>query len=235
MHRLFWKIFLSFWFSLILFAGASLLAASLFLERTRGQDAIESPRSRLFAYIQEAQLIATDEGIEGLRSWLEKLDRREVIPFLLIDTDGKDLLERPVSSQLTERLNRRRRSPHHMEAGRPPSRRGLVQVPGGGEYRLIPDFQAATLNRVLSRPRVTAIPVILATLVSVWCVFSWLAISQSQFSGSAVRPADSPPVSWVYVSRLPWAGAAMKLPISRVISIRWPNGCKGSLAHNNSC
>ena len=51
MNRLFWKIFLSFWVSLILFAGSGLLAASLFLERTRAQNEVESPRDRQLTYI----------------------------------------------------------------------------------------------------------------------------------------------------------------------------------------
>jgi two-component system sensor histidine kinase CpxA len=171
MHRLFWKIFLSFWFSLILFAGASLLAASIFLEHTRAQNAIESPQARLLTYIKEARLIAEHDGIEGLKSWLKKLDRGEAIPFLLIDAEGRDLLERPLSSHLTERLNRRWRSPHHMGKGRPPLRRGLIQVPNDGDYLLVPDFQAVTLNRVMRRPRVIAIPVIVAAIVSGLVVF----------------------------------------------------------------
>lgn len=166
MNRLFWKIFLSFWISLILFAGAGLLAASLFLERTRAQDEIESPRDRHLTYINEAQLVAKNEGIEGLKSWLKKLDRTEAIPFLLIDSAGKDLLDRPVSSHLAERLDRRWKPRRPMDERRSPGHHGLIQVSGAGEYLLVPDFQAVTLNRVLSRPRVIALPVIVAAISS---------------------------------------------------------------------
>lgn len=167
MHRLFWKIFLSFWISLILFAGASLLAASLFLERTRTQDEIESPRARHLTYINEAQFIAENDGIDGLKLWLKKLDRKEAIPFLLIDADGKDLLDRPVSAHLSKRLARISKQPRRSERGkRPPRRRDPIQLPDGSEYRLMPDFQSVTLNRVLSRPRVIAAPVILAAIIS---------------------------------------------------------------------
>jgi two-component system sensor histidine kinase CpxA len=166
MHRLFWKIFLSFWFSLILFAGASLLAASLFLERTRAQDAIENPRTRLLTYIEEARFIAETEGIDGLKSWLEKLDRTEAIPFLLVDAAGKDLLERPVSSRLMERLQRGPRPPRHFQGGRPPKHWDLIQLTDGSNYRLVPAFHGVTLGRVLRRPRVIATPVIIAAIVS---------------------------------------------------------------------
>ena len=166
MNRLFWKIFLSFWISLILFAGAGLLAASLFLERTRAQDEIESPRDRQITYINEARFIAKIEGIEGLKSWLKKLDRTEAIPFLLVDRAGKDLLDRPISSHLAERLNRWMKPRRSMDERRSPGRHDPIQVPGVGEYLLVPDFQAVTLNRVLSRPRVIALPVIVAAIVS---------------------------------------------------------------------
>ncbi len=155
MHRLYWKIFLSFWLSLILFAGATLLAASLFLERTHAQDAIENPETRFSAYIQEARSIADNGGIKGLRPWLEDLDRREAIPILLLDAEGRNLLGRLVSPHLANHLRKKKLPPH-----------ALVQVPGQGQYRLVADYRAVTLHRVLRRPRVIATPLIIATIVS---------------------------------------------------------------------
>jgi len=166
MHRLFWKIFLSFWLSLIVFAAASLVAASLFIEHARSADTEESPRARFRTYLEEARSVAESQGVEGLTSWLKKLDRREVIPVFLIDTRGRDLLDRPVSIHVAERIDRGQRRVPHGEFSGPPSRRGLVQTPDGSEYHLIPDFRAVTLNRVLSRPRVIAIPLIAAAIIS---------------------------------------------------------------------
>lgn len=166
MSRLFWKIFLSFWVSLILFAGSGLLAASLFLERTRAQNEVESPRDRQLTYIGEARLVAKNEGIEGLKLWLKKLDQSEAIPFLFIDREGKDLLDRPIPPRLAKNLDRRNKL-RRTEDDRPrPKRRGLIQVPGAGAYLLVPDFQAVTLNRVLNRPRVIALPMVVAAIVS---------------------------------------------------------------------
>ena len=166
MNRLFWKIFLSFWVSLILFTGAGLLAASLFLEYTRAQNEIESPRDRHLSYVGEARLVAKNDGLEGLKLWLKKLDRSEAIPFLLIDQTGTDLLNRPVSSHLAKHTDRWNTSPRSMSERRPPKRRELIQVPDNGQYLLVPDFQAVTLNRVLSRPRVIALPVVVAAIIS---------------------------------------------------------------------
>ena len=39
-------------------------------------------------------------------------------------------------------------------------------MPDGGQYRLVPDFKSVTLGRVLKRPRVIAIPIIIAALAS---------------------------------------------------------------------
>ena len=166
MHQLFWKIFFSFWLSLILFVGVSLLAATLYLENTRAQDQIESPRARLLNYAEEARFIAKNQGIDQLTSWLQQLDRREAIPFLLLDEQGRDLLERPVSPRLAQRFQHGWKPPRHFEGRRPPRQPVQIQLPDGSRYRLVADFQAVTLGRVLRRPRVIAAPFIVAAIIS---------------------------------------------------------------------
>jgi two-component system sensor histidine kinase CpxA len=44
--------------------------------------------------------------------------------------------------------------------------RAVIRLPDQSEYLLIPDFQGVTLGRVLARPRVIALPLIVAALVS---------------------------------------------------------------------
>jgi two-component system sensor histidine kinase CpxA len=200
LHRLFWKIFLSFWISLVLFAGASLLTASLFVEHARSGDAQSSPRARLRSHLDEARRIADGAGVEGLRVWLRQLDRREVIPLLLIDADGEDLLGRTVPGHLPQFIGRREQRPHPGPFG--PPRRGRVVVADGQEYRLVPDFRAVTLNRVLSRPRVIAIPLIMAAVVSALvCVFlaryltgpiRRLSLASRQFAGGDLATRVGP-------------------------------------------
>src|SRR5690606_11776734 len=77
-----------------------------------------------------------------------------------------DLLDRPLSSHLAEHLDRKRKSQRSIDKRRSHKRHNLIQVSGAGEYLLVPDFQAVTLNRVLSRPRVIALPLIVAAIVS---------------------------------------------------------------------
>ena len=164
MHRLFWKIFLSFWAALVLFAGATVLTASHYLERTRAEQEASSPRERLARHAAEAQHIAEHHGVEGLRQWLRELDRREPVPFLLIDRSGADLLGRAVSPAMLGRIARDGERPRHMHGG--PRLRSVIQLPDGSEYLLVPDFQGVTLGRVLDRPRVIALPLVIAAVVS---------------------------------------------------------------------
>ncbi|HYA37695.1 MAG TPA: ATP-binding protein [Candidatus Methylomirabilis sp.] len=163
MHRLYWKIFLSFWAALILFAGATMYAASHFLDRLREQQEITSPFERFQNYAADGQRIAARDGVDGLKKWLATLDRGEIVPLFLLDRDAHDLLGRPVPERLVERLAR--------EAAHPPPpgaepRRLYIVLPDRTEFRLMPDFQAVTLGRVLRRPRVIALPIVIAAIVS---------------------------------------------------------------------
>lgn len=164
MYSLFWKMFLSFWVALILFVVASLFTASHYLEHVQRQNEAGSPRERLLQHIAEAQQIAEREGMDGLRQWLRQVDRREPVPLLLVDNEGADLLGRPVPPGISERLSRETRPHWHGRAM--PHARPLIRLPDQREYRLMPDYQGVTLRRVLARPRVLALPLILATLIS---------------------------------------------------------------------
>ena len=164
MHRLFWKIFLSFWAALILFAGAAMLTASHYLEQARMENAAISPRARLLSHVSDAQRIAERDGVDGLKAWLREIDRREPIPLFLLDRNGADLLGRPLPLGIAERLARETMRPGHGPMG--PRLRLEIRLPDDTEYRLIADYQGVTLGRVLDRPHVIALPLILAALVS---------------------------------------------------------------------
>lgn len=160
MRRLFWSIFLSFWAALIVFSAATMLAVSFMLEQAREQEGGRSPRERLEVHAAEARVVAERDGLEGLRRWLRGIDRRELVPVLLLDAESNDLLGRPVRERLVERLQR------DEERGRLHRRFAEIRLADGSGYRLVMDFQGATLARLLARPRVLALPFIVAALVS---------------------------------------------------------------------
>jgi two-component system sensor histidine kinase CpxA len=165
MHRLFWKIFVSFWLALIVFSGAVMFVASHYLEQTRTEEERGRPMERFMRYHRQAQMAADRAGVEGLRAWSEELDRHEATPFLLLDEQGQDLLGRPLPASVSARLNRermRRERDEREHRFRPPP----ILLADGSRYQMIPDFQGVTLGRVLQRPRVIAIPLLIAALVS---------------------------------------------------------------------
>jgi len=179
MHSLFWKILISFWVSLILFAGLTMWSTSYYLETIRSDTSVGHPRVKMQQYIQQAQTVARIHGMDGLRKWLTELDRRETIPYLLIDEQGTDLINRPVPYRLQKRVQRyERRMQHEYDEHeneneyehRRSHRRPIII--DGKRYRLLPDFHAVTLSRVLNRPRVIAIPILIAALISgIVCYF----------------------------------------------------------------
>jgi two-component system sensor histidine kinase CpxA len=165
MHRLFWKIFLSFWFTLIIFTALLLFAASTYLEHNRVQQDAGNMRERLSGYFDQGRTAAREKGVEGLKEWLDYLDRSEAIPIFLIDETGRDLLDREIPPDIASRLERRRQHPNRM------NRRGYphhqpIRLADGSLYYMVPDFQSITLRRILQRPRVIALPVAIAALLS---------------------------------------------------------------------
>jgi len=174
MGGLFWKIFLSFWAALILFSAATIWTASSYLEHQRQRQYMTRPQERMEAYTADAQRAVERAGIDGLRQWARDVDRSEPIPLLVINDRGEDILGRRVPDRLARHIRdhatafrrndeeRRERWRH----GPPRWLRHTIYVPGAGMLHIVPDYQSVTLGRVLSRPRVIALPVVVAALVS---------------------------------------------------------------------
>ncbi|HEY1182295.1 MAG TPA: ATP-binding protein [Rhodocyclaceae bacterium] len=184
-QRLFWKLFLSFWVALLLFALGVLYAASAYLDATRERYDAQDPRARNESVFASAQT-AADGGYAALQAWARHVDDTELVPVLILDAQEKDILGREPSARALARLafltknyaqdqDRKQGPLRDPEAGpnaeppgardhRPPKRFPLL-LPDGHEYWLVPDFQGATLGRLISRPRVVAAQLILATLI----------------------------------------------------------------------
>lgn len=173
MNSLFWKILISFWLALLLFVGLTLWTTSYYLENVRTEDNKTHPGEKMSLYVQEARNIYQKQGIPGLQDWLYELDKREAVPYLLVDEQGNDILKRSVSSHIRERLQRyARRMQHedddddHESAARKQRHLSRTILIGQTRYRLIPDFQNVTLQRLLNRPKIIAIPFFLAAMIS---------------------------------------------------------------------
>ncbi len=164
MHRLFWKIFLSFWVVLVLFTAAIIFAASQYLEQIKAQRDASVRYETLNRQVAEAQAVIERSGIEGLKSWAREVDREEMVPVLVLNADGKDLLGREVPPRALERLQR------HLKPQSPSEQlvskiRPVARLGDGSEYWLTHDFQSVTLGRFLQRPRVIAAPLMVGVLI----------------------------------------------------------------------
>jgi len=169
-HRLYWKIFLAFWLSLVLFVAVTLVAASFYLQQTRARTADENPHLRHMTLLREARTIAGSGGVAGLERWLARLDRREVTPYYLLDEEGRDLLGRPLPPDLELRLARQRGHMGNMDM----SQAMAIHLADGRRLQLVADFQGANMWRVLGRPRVFALPLLVTALLSGLLCY-WLA------------------------------------------------------------
>ena len=163
MHRLFWKIFVSFWVALVLFAAAIILAASQYLEQIKAQRDASVRYETLSRQVAEAQAILESGGVEGLKAWARKVDREEMVPVLVLTADGKDLLGREVSPPALSRLQRSVRPA--VDEQLIAKIRSVIHRADGTEYWLTHDFQSVTLGRFLHRPRVIAIPLTVGVLI----------------------------------------------------------------------
>jgi len=172
MQRLYWKFFVSFWIALVLFAATSLLFTSHYLDRLREQQDAGTPRERYEQRIAQARGIAQRNGLQGLKDWARQVDAQDAVPLLVLDAEGNDLLGRAVPAQALERLRRhdeRAERPREMLRRMRPD--PWIALDDGSRYRIVPDFQGVTLGRLLVRPRVIAVPLLLGTLISALVCF----------------------------------------------------------------
>ncbi len=182
MNSLFWKFFVAFWLGLVLFSSATFWFASSYLEQSSASPGRESLRTHYLEYLQAARYFARQQGEDGLKRWLRQLDYKEATPYYMVDASGDELLDRDLPEHLLlqlERENRRpelnrdtarrdRRLPHQ----RKPFQNGMVVLPGWEKLRLVADPRGITLARISKRPRVIALPLIIAAISSALvCLF----------------------------------------------------------------
>ena len=98
MNRLFWKLFVTYWLALILFALGSLFAASLYLDLTHARHDAANPMEDYASRAIGGRSAAAVDGKEGLSDWAARLDAEELVPLLVLDRQGHDLLQREVSA-----------------------------------------------------------------------------------------------------------------------------------------
>lgn len=159
MHRLFWKLFLSYWALLVLFSAAVVVSSSVYIDRLRAQRDAEPTRTQYSRENYEARKVAATAGVDGLREWIKRVDSEELVPVLMLDEHGEDILGREVTPRALELLQRMARRDGPIGA-----LRSVIHTSDGHQYRLVRDYQNVTFSRLIGRPRVIALPLLLAAL-----------------------------------------------------------------------
>jgi two-component system OmpR family sensor kinase len=106
MGRLFWKFFFSYWAALLLAVGGVGTAAWLFqLREVSGGGTLEAgPRAALL--VTSAAATLRHGGRPALTDLLQAAERHGDARILAVDGDGRDLLGRPVATELLDHARR---------------------------------------------------------------------------------------------------------------------------------
>jgi signal transduction histidine kinase len=91
---LFWRIFLAVWVAVIGAAVGSAFLVFFAIERNRDRFEDEGFARRVDTLYGEARAAAERGGLEGLRDWARATDRAELMPILVVDEHGEDVLGR---------------------------------------------------------------------------------------------------------------------------------------------
>ncbi len=107
-HSLFWKIFLYFWVSMMLFGIFSTLINAKIRQTEKN-----APHTPVSVIIKRShQLIKQDTNKTVLREWLvESQDRIQSNTVYILDSKGKDLLSRPLNARMQQALHEYSKEP----------------------------------------------------------------------------------------------------------------------------
>src|SRR5688572_4439246 len=129
MGRLFWKIFFAFWLTLIAAAIGTGMAISLQREERDGP-APELAGGRIPALATElASVTLRHGGVPALREWMRESQRTRGPSLFAVDSEGRDLLGRPVPAAALTRAR-------ELAAGGGARAAREVAAPGGEHYLL---------------------------------------------------------------------------------------------------
>ena len=153
MKSLLLRFFISFWLIIGITIGLAAVGGFWYAERMR--DAYESFEVNDLA--REASAALASAGRDGLKVWLSNYTKAGGIRILVIERNGRELLDRPIPRTLIAMLNRQRRAPPPDREKRDPDNfrpaRPLTQLigPNGARYTffLVPHRDSPFFERGL--------------------------------------------------------------------------------------
>jgi len=114
MHSLFLRFFLSFWLIIGIIIGAAATGGFWYAERV--QDAID--HFELDDPLLDGSSALETGGRTGLTNWLRKYPATRGITLYVIDDNGNDILDRPLSARISSALRRHQEFQRSRSSGR---------------------------------------------------------------------------------------------------------------------
>lgn len=153
MDRLFWKIFLSFWLSLLL--GSAVVAAGVYLYNQSRADEQREQQGRVMLRgefsLRMYALLAEQGGVAALRQAEAGRKDWELPAPMVVDAQGRELLGRELPAGLVERI----RSDH---ADLPFPARSVKDPQGQELLMFVPPLESPRVRRTPRNPYVPYLP-----------------------------------------------------------------------------
>ena len=140
MGRLFWKILLAFWLTLIATAAATGAVIWALREERAGAEASVALGMPAVLATDLAAATLRHGGVDALRAWMAEVRRPHGVAVFAVDAKGADLLGRPVSEAALADARERADSAAPRRAVR------TVEAPGGERYLLFAQQQGPRLR-----------------------------------------------------------------------------------------
>lgn len=172
MNRLYWRIFLAFWLVIIMTIVVTVTVGSISLRTEVADTRFAALSGSLDALAEQAQGRLLESGRPGLTAWLQDQQRASPLQHLLIiDTDGQDILGRPVPPRITRMVrfgglaDEKRRPRQFLSISR------VLTGAGGARYVLLLPRRGPVAGRWFGSPLNRSIfPIVLVLISGVVCL-----------------------------------------------------------------
>ena len=167
MYSLFWKIFLTFWFT-ILIVELSTAWITVDLSEYEIHPILEKENDKFIASSTEAVSILTSEGLPGLRTWLQQdQNLKGVAEIFGINQRHEEVINRPLPSTVKVILDNDYANQTLSDHYQPIKHmlRFSTTTPDGDDYLVISLFEHPPLIQYLFAPQRVALGVLVSGLI----------------------------------------------------------------------
>lgn len=172
-NRLFSKLLIIFWLTQVVFLCLVLSVAAIYIDSIQERYTYATPIQRIKQLVGEAESEMASGGVVALLEWLRRIDNEELVPLLMVDENNRDILGRTIAPRTMDYIKN-----HDLFVSVGESPRPFIDIVPSVRYRFFYDYQSASMQRFLSRPKVLVVPLLLASLVAAlvaWFLANYLS------------------------------------------------------------